>query len=133
VLELALDRTDLSPRELACRFATLNRCRRCPGRSIRTSLNFLAISIPTQVVWDVVQGIEVMAGPPEWGLDYTLRSYESVTSRGFLVMYYGSEFVAKKVQEWLEKRAIGALFIEPGSPWQNGHNESFNGVSATAV
>jgi putative transposase len=61
-------------------------------------------------------------------LDYTLRSYESVTSHGFLVMYYGSEFVAKKVQTWLRGRVIGAVFIEPGSPWQNGHNESFNGV-----
>jgi len=40
----------------------------------------------------------------------------------------GPEFVAKKVQQWLEKRTIGARFIDPGSPWQNGHNESFNGV-----
>ncbi len=37
-------------------------------------------------------------------------------------------FVAKKVQEWIEGRGIGAVFIEPGSPWQNGHNESFNAV-----
>jgi transposase InsO family protein len=40
----------------------------------------------------------------------------------------GSEFVAKKVQDWIEERNIGARFIEPGSPWQNGHNESFNAV-----
>jgi len=40
----------------------------------------------------------------------------------------GAEFTAKKVQDWIEKRGIGARFIEPGSPWQNGHNESFNGV-----
>ena len=40
----------------------------------------------------------------------------------------GPEFVAKKVQEWLAERSIGARFIEPGSPWQNGHNESFNAV-----
>lgn len=40
----------------------------------------------------------------------------------------GPEFVATKVQEWIRDRGIGALFIEPGSPWQNGHNESFNGV-----
>ena len=40
----------------------------------------------------------------------------------------GPEFVAKKVQEWVEDRDIGARFIDPGSPWQNGHNESFNGV-----
>ena len=40
----------------------------------------------------------------------------------------GPEFVAKKVQEWIEERSIAVRFIEPGSPWQNGHNESFNGV-----
>jgi putative transposase len=40
----------------------------------------------------------------------------------------GAEFVAKKVQDWLGARDIGAHFIAPGSPWQNGHNESFNGV-----
>jgi transposase InsO family protein len=40
----------------------------------------------------------------------------------------GPEFVAEKVQRWIEERGIGAVFIEPGSPWQNGHNESFNGV-----
>jgi len=40
----------------------------------------------------------------------------------------GPEFVARKVQGWIEDRHIGVRFIEPGSPWQNGHNESFNGV-----
>jgi transposase InsO family protein len=40
----------------------------------------------------------------------------------------GPEFVAKKVQEWIKDRGIGVRFIKPGSPWQNGHNESFNGV-----
>jgi transposase InsO family protein len=39
-----------------------------------------------------------------------------------------SEFVAKKVQDWIESRGSDARFIDPGSPWQNGHNESFNGV-----
>jgi putative transposase len=40
----------------------------------------------------------------------------------------GAEFTAKKVQGWIEGHGIGARFIEPGSPWQNGHCESFNGV-----
>jgi hypothetical protein len=31
-------------------------------------------------------------------------------------MYYGPEFVAKKVQEWIENRHINARFIDPGSP-----------------
>jgi len=38
------------------------------------------------------------------------------------------EFTAKKVTEWLERVDVKALFIEPGSPWENGYNESFNGT-----
>jgi transposase InsO family protein len=39
----------------------------------------------------------------------------------------GPEFVAEKVREWLQRLEVGPLFIEPGSPWDNGYNESFNG------
>ena len=39
----------------------------------------------------------------------------------------GSEFVAKAVREWLSRLEVGTLFIEPGSPWENGYIESFNG------
>lgn len=38
----------------------------------------------------------------------------------------GSEFVAKSVRKWLKEAAIGPCYIEPGSPWQNGHVESFH-------
>ena len=38
----------------------------------------------------------------------------------------GPEFVAKVVREWLEGSGVGPLFIEPGSPWENGYIESFN-------
>jgi putative transposase len=31
------------------------------------------------------------------------------------------------VREWLDRFDVGPLFIEPGSPWENGYNESFNG------
>jgi len=40
----------------------------------------------------------------------------------------GPEFTAKKVTEWLERVDVKTLFIEPGSPWENGYNESFNGT-----
>jgi putative transposase len=40
----------------------------------------------------------------------------------------GPEFTAKKVTEWLERVEVKTLFIEPGSPWENGYNESFNGT-----
>ena len=39
----------------------------------------------------------------------------------------GSEFTAKRVREWLERGGLKTLFIEPGSPWENGYVESFNG------
>jgi len=31
------------------------------------------------------------------------------------------------VREWLGKVGVGTLYIEPGSPWENGYLESFNG------
>ena len=39
----------------------------------------------------------------------------------------GSEFTAQAVREWLSAAQVRTLFIEPGSPWENGYNESFNG------
>ena len=39
----------------------------------------------------------------------------------------GPEFVAKVLREWLHRLDVEALFIEPGSPWENGYIESFNG------
>ena len=39
----------------------------------------------------------------------------------------GPEFCAKAVREWLDRFDVGPLFIEPGSPWENGYCESFNG------
>lgn len=39
----------------------------------------------------------------------------------------GAEFTAAAVMRWLRDAAIGPAFIAPGSPWQNGFVESFNG------
>jgi putative transposase len=39
----------------------------------------------------------------------------------------GSEFTAQVVRGWLGRVGVKTLFIEPGSPWENGYNESFNG------
>jgi len=39
----------------------------------------------------------------------------------------GSEFTAKAVREWLQRVGVRTLYIEPGSPWENGYIESFNG------
>ena len=42
-------------------------------------------------------------------------------------MCYGSEFIATAVQKWLGQIGVNTLYITPGSPWENGYNESFNG------
>ncbi len=39
----------------------------------------------------------------------------------------GPEFTAKAIREWLGKVGVRTLYIEPGSPWENGYVESFNG------
>jgi len=39
----------------------------------------------------------------------------------------GPEFTAKSVRQWLTKIGVSTLFIEPGSPWENGYVESFIG------
>lgn len=39
----------------------------------------------------------------------------------------GSEFIAACLQGWLKEHGTKPLLIEPGSPWQNGYCESFNG------
>ena len=39
----------------------------------------------------------------------------------------GPEFTAKAVRQWLERVGVYTLFITPGSPWENGYIESFNG------
>lgn len=39
----------------------------------------------------------------------------------------GPEFTSRAIRQWLSNQEVGPLFIEPGSPWENGYNESFNG------
>ena len=39
----------------------------------------------------------------------------------------GSEFTAKVVRNWLTAVGVKTLYITPGSPWENGYIESFNG------
>ena len=42
-------------------------------------------------------------------------------------MYCGGEFIAGVVREWLKRLQVKNLYIEPGSLWENGYSESFNG------
>ena len=39
----------------------------------------------------------------------------------------GPEFTAKAIRDWLNRLGVKTLFIQPGSPWENGYIESFNG------
>ena len=40
----------------------------------------------------------------------------------------GPEFIAAQFKEWLKRVGIKPIHIYPGSPWENGHNERFNGT-----
>ncbi len=50
-------------------------------------------------------------------------SFRSLRSRGC----YGPEFIAEELRKWLGKLGTKTLYVEPGSPWENGGCESFNG------
>ena len=70
----------------------------------------LARKIRSHDVLEVLADLFVRHGPPEY-----LRSDN------------GPEFTAKLVRRRLGRVGVEMLFIEPGSPWENGYNESFNG------
>ena len=38
----------------------------------------------------------------------------------------GPEFIAHAIQDWLKEQEIKTIYIRPGSPWENGHIESFH-------
>ena len=46
---------------------------------------------------------------------------------------YGPEFIAAPLQEWLTRVGIKPIRIYPGSPWENGYNERFNGTLRSEV
>jgi len=62
--------------------------------------------------------------------DVLYRLWDLFVSRGvpgYIRSDNGPEFAAKAVRGWLGRLGVGTLFIEPGSPWENGYIESFNG------
>ena len=68
----------------------------------------VAPSIPASVVVEVLEWLFLTRGVPKY-----LRSDN------------GPEFVARAVCKWLEESGCQTLFINPGSPWENGYIESF--------
>jgi putative transposase len=62
--------------------------------------------------------------------DVLNRLTELFTRRGapkYIRSDNGSGFTASAVRKWLKRLDVGALFIEPGSPRENGYIKSFNG------
>jgi transposase InsO family protein len=45
-----------------------------------------------------------------------------------IALYNGPEFIVTNLQDWLKRIGIQSLLIYPGSPWENGYNERFNGT-----
>ena len=70
----------------------------------------VARKITTQDVIDLLFHLFIFRGIPEH-----LRSDN------------GPEFTARSIRAWLSRIGVKTLFIERGSPWENGYIESFNG------
>ena len=55
------------------------------------------------------------------------RAIKEHGASAFLRSDNGPEFIAEEVQRWLVENRIKTIYIDPGSPWQNGFMESFHG------
>lgn len=60
-------------------------------------------------------------------LEWMGKAIQSHGAPEYLRSDNGSEFIAKEVQKWLKDNKIKTIYIDPGSPWQNGFVESFHG------
>lgn len=47
---------------------------------------------------------------------------------GFIRFDNGPEFTADAIAKWVDNKTTNTTFIDPGSPWQNGRCESYNGI-----
>ena len=60
-------------------------------------------------------------------LTWLERAIKTHGAPAFLRSDNGPEFIAKEVQRWLAQHQVRTIYIDPGSPWQNGFVESFHG------
>ena len=60
-------------------------------------------------------------------LEWLAKAIEQHGAPEYLRSDNGSEFIAKIVQQWLAEHLVKTIYIDPGSPWQNGFVESFHG------
>jgi len=54
-------------------------------------------------------------------------SAADLATRRLRILVLRPEFIAEELRKWLGKLGTKTLYIEPGSPWENGYCESFNG------
>lgn len=69
---------------------------------------------------------------PAW----SIRAVDAITVLEAAIVRYGSpeylrsdngpEFIAYAIQDWMSQNRIQTIYIKPGSPWENGHIESFH-------
>ena len=97
------------------------KCRTTDGRAVRLltvideyTRECLAIDVARRITADDV-------------LERLSRLFIERGRPAYLRSDNGPEFAAKAVRRWLGKVGVRTLFIEPGSPWENGYVESFNG------
>jgi transposase InsO family protein len=60
-------------------------------------------------------------------LSWLQKTIEVHGAPAYLRSDNGPEFIAREVQRWLAQNHIKTIYIDPGSPWQNGFVESFHG------
>jgi transposase InsO family protein len=77
----------------------------------------VAHSISAQTVVDLLGWLALTRGTPEH-----IRAHACVRLNN------GSEFIAKAVQDWLEKTGCQTIYITTGIPWENPYIESFTGT-----
>jgi len=65
--------------------------------------------LPSSRVLGILQRLVTEQGPPQF-----VRSDN------------GPEFIAKRIRQWLTAQGLQTIYIDPGSPWQNGYAESFH-------
>lgn len=76
------------------------------------------------------EAISIDVGRSLVGTDVQERLWKAFVTRGppgYIRSDNGPEFISQTVKGWLKRVGVKTIFIEPGSPWENGFIESFNG------
>ena len=89
---------------------------------------FYILSAILIVLLEPLLACSTQSSPQGAGLENMTWQLQSYGETGNLrTVLNGPEFTAKAIRKWLSRIGVKTLFIEPGSPWENGYIESFNG------